>query len=99
MKGIMLDSSGDLLVQPRAQPDGKISGIVIDDTLVQNSAIVLGLNQGEYKEDAALGPNLIRYIRSKADKLRISRQIQIHLRRAGINYDDLKNKMNVRLKV
>ena len=98
MKGILLDNTGDLLVQPRAQPDGKLSGVVINETLVQDSAIVLGLNQGEYKEDAALGPNLLRFIRSRADKARTEKQIQIHLKRAGLDYDELKNKINIHLK-
>ena len=98
MKGIMLSDSGDLSIQPRAQPDGKMSGVVINETLVQDSAIVLGLNLGEYKEDAALGPNLLRFIRSRADKARTEKQIQIHLKRAGLNYDELKNKINIHLK-
>lgn len=98
MKGIMLSDNGDLLIQPRAEPDGKLSGVVINETLVQDSAIVLGLNQGEYKEDAALGPNLLRFIRGKADKARTEKQIQIHLKRAGLDYDELKNKINIHLK-
>ena len=98
MKGIMLSDNGDLLIQPRAEPDGKLSGVVINETLIQDSAIVLGLNQGEYKEDAALGPNLLRFIRSKADKARTEKQIQIHLKRAGLDYDELKNKINIHLK-
>lgn len=98
MKGIMLDNTGDLLVQPRVQPEGKLTGLVVNDTLLQNAAIVLGMNQGEYKEDAALGPNLIRFIRQKADKVRISKQLQIHLRRAGVDYEELKNKINVHIK-
>ena len=98
MKGIMLDNTGDLLVQPRAQPDGKLIGLVVNDTEVQNAAIILGMNQGEYKEDAALGPNLIRFMRQKADKVRIGKQMQIHLRRAGVDYEELKNKINVHLK-
>lgn len=98
MKGIMLNENGDLLIQPRAEPDGKISGVVVDDTLIQDSAIVLGLNQGEYKEDAALGPNLLRFIRSKADKARTEKQIHIHLKRAGLDCDELKSKLNIHLK-
>ena len=98
MKGIMLDNTGDLLIQPRAEPDGKLCGVVINETLVQDSAIVLGLYEGEYKEDAALGPNLLRFLRSKADKARTEKQIQIHLKRAGLDYDELKNKINIHLK-
>lgn len=98
MVGIMLDDSGDLLVRPRAEPDGKLkSGLVIDDTLIQDAAIVLGLTQGELKEDPALGPNLIRYIRSSAQREKIEKQMQIHLKRAGIDYEDLIGKIQLQL--
>ncbi len=94
MKGILLDDSGDLMVRTRAEPDGKIaSGFVIDDTLVQCSAIVLGMTQGELKEDPALGPNLIRFIRGAANKAKIEKQIQIHLKRASLDYQELVGKI------
>ena len=98
MKGIMLDNNGDLLVRPRAKPDKKISGVVIDDTTIQNSAIVLSMNQGEYKEDPALGPNLIRFIRGRANKAKLEKVIQLHLRRAGIEYEKLKSTLTLQLK-
>ena len=98
MKGIMLDDNGDLLIQPRAQPDNKMSGVVINDTIIQDSAILLSMNQGEYKEDPALGPNLIRFIRAKANKAKMEKVIQIHLKRAGIDYDRLKSNLNIHLK-
>ena len=98
MKGIMLDDNGDLLVRPRAEPDGKLkSGFVIGDTLIQSSAIVLELNQGELKEDPALGPNLIRFIRGAANKTKIEKQMQIHLKRVGIDYDELVGKIQLQL--
>ena len=34
MKGIMLDESGDLLIKARAEPEGKLTGLVIDETLI-----------------------------------------------------------------
>lgn len=97
MKGIMLDESGDLLIKARAEPDGKLTGLVIDETLIQDAAIVLGMNQGELKEDPALGPNLIRFIRSQASKEKIEKQMQIHLQRAGLNYDELVDKIQFEL--
>lgn len=98
MKGIMLDDSGDLLVRPRAEPDGKLSsGVVIENSLIQASAIVLGMNQGEWKEDPALGPNLLRFIRSSAGRSKIEKQMQIHLQRAGIDYDKLIGNIQLQL--
>ena len=67
MKGLLLDKDGDIRIVPHKGKDG-LTGFVIGDTLIQNAAIVLELNQGELKEDPVLGANLIRYIRSQADK-------------------------------
>lgn len=98
MKGIILDGKGDLLIRPRLQTDGKLSGLVLDDTLIQDSAIVLEMNQGELKEDPVLGPNLLRYLRSHADKTRIQKQIQVHLSRAGIDYNKVSEQLELNLK-
>lgn len=97
MKGMMLDENGDLLIRPRRQPDGKLSGLVIDETLIQDSATVLEMNQGELKEDPVLGPNLLRYLRSHADKPRIQKQIQVHLSRAGIDYNKVSEQIKLNL--
>nr|DAV31861.1 MAG TPA: Pvc1, Pvc9, Pvc11, Pvc12, Pvc4, Photorhabdus asymbiotica, PVC, contractile.5A [Caudoviricetes sp.] len=98
MKGIILDGKGDLLIRPRLQTDGKLSGLVLDDTLIQDSAIVLEMNQGELKEDPVLGPNLLRYLRSHADKAQIQKQIQVHLSRAGIDYNKVSEQLELNLK-
>ena len=63
MKGLLLDKDGDIRIVPHKGKDG-LTGFVIGDTLIQNAATVLELNQGELKEDPVLGVNLIRYIRS-----------------------------------
>lgn len=98
MRGIMLDENGDLLIRPHRQPDGKLSGLVLDETPVQDTAIVLEMNQGELKEDPVLGPNLIRYLRSRVDKTRIKKQIQVHLGRAGIDYNEVSEQLKLNLK-
>ena len=59
MKGLLLDKDGDIRIVPHKGKDG-LTGFVIGDTLIQNAAIVLELNQGELKEDPVLGANLIR---------------------------------------
>lgn len=94
----MLDDSGDLLIRPRAEPDGKTAGVVLDDTTVQDAAVVLGLNRGEWKEDPALGPDLIRFIRSNANRERIRRQMEIHLKRAGLDMNELADKIQILIK-
>lgn len=94
----MLDNTGDLAIMPKTTHDGLMTGVILGDTLFQDTAIVLGLNQGEYKEDPALGPNLIRHIRGHSDRLKMDKQIRIHLLRAGIDYDAVKERINVYLK-
>ncbi len=60
MKGLLLDKDGDIRIVPHTGKDG-LTGFVVGDTLIQNAATVLELNQGELKEDPVLGANLIRY--------------------------------------
>lgn len=95
---MMLDDNGDLMIRARKQADGKLSGLVVDDTLIQDTGIVLEMNQGELKEDPILGPNLLCYLRSKADKSRIQKQIQVHLSRAGIDYSQVEEQLKLNLK-
>lgn len=95
---MMLDESGDLMIRTRRLPDGKLSGLVLDDTLIQDSAIVLEMYQGEWKEDPVLGPNLLRYLRSHADRPRIQKQMQVHLSRAGIDYNQVTEQLKLNLK-
>lgn len=71
--------------------------LVISDTLLQDASIALQLKQGELKEDPLLGPNLVRLIRSKVDRVEIERLVKIHLSRAGIEYEDIKSKLNIKL--
>lgn len=96
MKGLLLDKDGDILIVPHTETDG-LTGIVIGDTLIQNAAIVLELNQGELKEDPVLGANLIRHIRSKVDRTAIEKQIKVHLKRTGIDYNELVDKINIKI--
>lgn len=97
MKGLLLDKDGDIRIIPRKGTDGKLTGFAVGDTLIQNAAIVLELNQGELKEDPVLGANLIRYIRSKANKTVIEKQMKVHLKRAGIDYSELVDKINIEI--
>ena len=103
MKGLLLDKDGDIRIAPHTATDGKLTGFAVGDTLIQNAAIVLELNQGELKEDPVLGANLIRYIRSKAigilcpNKTVIEKQMKVHLKRAGIDYSELVDKINIEI--
>ena len=72
MKGLLLDKDGDIRIVPHKGKDG-LTGFVIGDTLIQNAATVLELNQGELKE------------------------MKIHLKRAGIDYSELVDKINIEI--
>lgn len=69
--------------------------IVLSDTLLQDAGVVLQLKQGEWKEDPLLGPNLIRLLRGKQSRNEIERLVKIHLSRAGIGYENVKDKLNM----
>lgn len=92
----MLDKDGDIQTVPHAGKD-ELTGFVVSDTLIQNAATMLGLNQGELKGDPVLGTDLIRYIRPKADKTATKEQMKIHLRRAGIDYSELADEIDIEI--
>lgn len=98
MKGILLADNGDLKINPLREK-GKIqAGVAIGDSMIQNAYIILGLNQGELKEDPLLGPNLLRFIRAKATKAAVIKQVRMHLERDGLDYDEIKEMIHVNLK-
>lgn len=87
MKGLTLTEEGDLNVAG--------GHLVVGDSLLQDTSVVLQLNQGELKEDPLLGPGLLRLIRGKADSAEAERLVKIHLSRARISYEEVKNKLNM----
>lgn len=92
---ILLNATDDLEIEVRRDTAGKITqGIVLGQTMIQDTYIVLKLHQGELKEDPVLGPNLITFIRSAKNKVAIEKQLKIHLTRAGIDYQRVKNQIN-----
>lgn len=97
MKGIVLDSRGDLDIIPRRTSEG-LSGLYTGETTIQDTTIVVGLNQGELKSDPLLGPNLNRYIRSRASYNRIERALKIHLERAGLRFSAVSELLSLNLK-
>ena len=90
-RGILLDENNDLKVIVRRDSNGLITqGLCIGEREVQDAYIVLKANQGEIKEDPIIGANLIRMIRSKADKERIRKTIKISLQRVGVEFENIK---------
>lgn len=97
MRGIIIDNDNDLSITVKRDVDGKIvSGVVISETQMQDAYMVLSLNQGDLKEDPIAGVNLTALIRGKLDKERIKSTIKIGFKRCGIDYEEVKAKMNLK---
>jgi hypothetical protein len=89
-KGILLTVDFDLAVVNKS--------LQVGDSTDQEAACVLRMFQGECKEDTLLGIGLTRYIRQKYNASQINQRIRLHLTRAGINYDDFKDRININIK-
>lgn len=69
--------------------------LLLDNTIDQEAQLLLLLNQGDLKEDPLLGTNMLTYIRSSATKSDILSVIKVQFKRAGLNFDDYKNRMTM----
>ena len=89
MKGILLDANYDVIV--------KNGSLKIGDTTDQNAALVLKMKQGDLKEDLLLGPGLSRFIRGKYNASQIEQTIRAHFIRAGINFEEYRDRLQNRI--
>jgi len=93
-KGILLTAGFEMAINVVRDTNGMIiSGIQVGSSIDQDAVIVLSLQQGDLKEDPLLGPGLTKFIRGKYDKSQIDNTIKQHFTRAGIDYDDYKNRI------
>lgn len=89
-KGILLDDDNDLLV---------LNGsLVIGETEMQETALIIQLSQGECKHDPILGPDLIQLKKSNASKFDIEKRLRIHLARDGKDYGAIKESLKTNLR-
>ncbi len=99
MDGILIDKNYELMIRPKLDSSGKIvSGLVVGDNTDQCAALVLEMSPGELKEDPLLGPGLTKFIRGKYSPSQIDARIDKHFKRAGINYEDYKKRINKNIK-
>jgi hypothetical protein len=82
-KGILLDENNDLKIV-----NGKLQ---LGNTLMQEVAIILQMNQGELKIDPLIGANLIVKMRGIENKHKIESLIDSQLELDGKNYDEIKD--------
>ncbi|WP_461632738.1 hypothetical protein [Labilibaculum euxinus] len=99
MKGVLIDTNYDLVINTKKNNAGLlIGGLVVGDNTDQCAALVLGMSQGELKEDPLLGAGLTKFIRGKQSKSQIEQVMRQHLTRAGINYNEYKEKITTTIK-
>ena len=96
MKGILLNTDFELQVNVLRDGDGLITGgLVIGDNTDQCAATALQMQQGELKEDPLLGAGLTKFIRGKYSQTEIEQRIRQHLTRAGINYQNYRQRISL----
>ncbi len=99
MKGMLIDTNYDLVITAKRNGAGLITGgFVVGDNTDQIAAITLGMQQGELKEDPLLGAGLTHFIRGKYNKSQIEQRTRQHLTRAGINYQEYKQRISTTIK-
>lgn len=82
MKGILFGEDGDLQVEAGTLKMG--------DTIIQEVALILGLNPAELKRDPILGPALVTRIRGSFKESELQQVIRLHLQRDGKRYEDIQ---------
>ncbi len=99
MKGILIDTDFNLQVNAKRNNSGIIAGgLLVGDNTDQCAALSLSMQQGELKEDPLLGAGLSQFVRSKYSPSQIDQRIRQHLTRAGINYQDFKQRISLIIK-
>ena len=85
-KDILLDDNNDLKI---------INGdFDYGDSEIQEVGLILRSTQGEWKMTPTLGPNMYRFIKSKASKSEIEATVAIHLAIDNKDFKTLRTKIN-----
>ncbi|TWP23536.1 hypothetical protein ETU08_01730 [Apibacter muscae] len=70
----------------------------IGESEMQEIALLLESNQGEWKEHPIIGANLYQLVNSKASKLDIEKRVKLQLSLDNKEYAELKNKIQTTIK-
>lgn len=98
MNGILLDKDDDLLIEVTRDATGKIvGGMTVGERTMQDAYIAIRANRGDVKEDPIIGTMLLPNMRAKYDRENVKRQITVSLRRVGIDFENIKNQLNVKI--
>ena len=85
-KDILLDDNNDLKILNGDFDYG--------DSEIQEVGLILQSTQGEWKMTPTLGPNMYRFIKSKASKSEIEATVAIHLAIDNKDFKTLRTKIN-----
>lgn len=84
-KGILLDNGNDLKI---------IGGhMVIGDSVMQETALIIGMNQGELKSEPLLGPNLVQLKKTNVSRFEMEKRLRVHLAIDGKDWNTLKSEV------
>jgi len=98
-KGILFTENLELAVNVVRDSSGLIlSGLVVGKCVDQEAFFILKAKPCDFKEDPVLGPGLSRFIRGKFNSSEIEMTIRQHFTRAGINYEDYKDRIQNTIK-
>lgn len=89
-KGILIGDDGDVRIQNNS--------LVIGDSVLQETMLILGMNQGEHKFEPLLGPNLIQLIKSKGNRFDYERRVKIALALDNKDYQQIKHLIKTSIK-
>lgn len=89
-KGILLDKNNDLMVQN--------GSMIIADSVMQEVALILQINQGEQKFMPLLGPNLIQEKLTNLSRFEIEQRVKVHLELDNKDYNQLKKEIQTYIK-
>lgn len=82
MDDILLDDDNDLLIEN--------GDLTIGDSAIQDVALILATNKGEWKSAPLLGANLTELLRSRASQDEINKRIRLQMEYDGKDYDRIK---------
>lgn len=86
-KDILLDADGDLLIQN--------GDFVIDNSLLQEIELLIGLTKGDLKLDPMLGPDLMKFEKGTYDLADVEKALSIAFERDGKNFNEIKKQLQI----
>ena len=98
-KGISFTDNLELAVSIVRDDQGLIvSGLVVGKCIDQEAFFVLKAKPGDFKEDPILGPGLTKFVRGKYNSSEVEMTLRQHFTRAGIDYEDFKDRIQTTIK-